>query len=241
MFDPVRRWTAASTSSRTTPRSRSSAAGQRVLRALAASPIRWWELGLAALHQRLVDPHVRLQVEADVGERDLGEVADRGPLAHRDHVRRRARPVWTIRGIASTWSFAVAPVACEIAVSRAFAPARARWRRHCARDLSAGIDRTPRRLVVVEDAAARVQPVAPQVRPDDGVPVRLRDGVRRDGRERRGLGLRHLGRLTEDLARRCLVHAHRRVDGADRLEQRSRRPAPTTSRLDRMLPTIAGQ
>ena len=34
------------------------------------------------------------------------------------------------------------------------------------------------------------------------------------------LVLRHLGRLAEDLARRRLVHADRRIDGADRLEQR---------------------
>ena len=81
-----------------------------------------------------------------------------------------------------------------------------------------------------------MQAVAAAVRADDEVAVGLRDAVRRHGRERRRLGLRHLGRLAEDLARRRLVDADAVVDRANRLEQRRDADRGELGRLDRMLP-----
>ena len=104
-----------------------------------------------------------------------------------------------------------------------------RDRRRAVRDLAREeVERPPRRLVVVEDPERGVQPVAAAVAAGDEVAVRLGDAVRGQRRERRLLGLRRLGGLAEDLARRRLVEADRRVDLADRLEQRrSRRPQRT--------------
>ena len=71
---------------------------------------------------------------------------------------------------------------------------------------------------------------------DDQVPIRLRDAVGRDGRERGFLRLRHLAGLAEDLARGGLVEPHLRVDQPDRLEQGSHADRRELRGQDGLLP-----
>ena len=106
-----------------------------------------------------------------------------------------------------------------------------------ARDLARQeVDRPQRRLVVVEDPAAREHPVALAVARGDEVGVRLRDAVRRE-RARRGLlGLRRLARLAEDLAGGSLVEADPGIDAADRLEHRRRPHRGELGGDDRLVP-----
>src|SRR5207302_10958021 len=81
------------------------------------------------------------------------------------------------------------------------------------------LQRTPRRLMVVENSGAGKEPVLAAVRVDDEMRVCLRDAVRRHRLERRLLCLRSFAWLTEDLAGRSLVEANGGIDGADRFQQ----------------------
>ena len=116
----------------------------------------------------------------------------------------------------------VAPVAPGLEIAEhelVLQPERDRCSR--ARDLARKeVERPPRRLVVVEDPAARMQPVAPAVARDDEMPVRLRHPVRASPARAASLCLRRLARLAEDLAGRGLVDADAVVDVPDRLQQR---------------------
>ena len=98
------------------------------------------------------------------------------------------------------------------------------------------VDRPERRLVVVEDPAAREHAVAPPVARGDEVRVGLGDAVRRQRARRRRLRLRRLARLAEDLARRRLVEADRGIDLPDRLEHRRRADGGELRRQDRLVP-----
>ena len=66
--------------------------------------------------------------------------------------------------------------------------------------------------------------------------VSLGDPVRRQRRERRRLVLGCLDGLAEDLARRRLVEANRRIDLADRLEHRRHADGGELGRLHRLVP-----
>ena len=94
-----------------------------------------------------------------------------------------------------------------------------------ARDL-AGDERAPAagRLVVEEDAVARVHAVRLAVVDRHPEPVQLRDAVRRARVERRLLRLRRLDDLAVQLRRRRLVEAHHLLEPArpDRVEQAQR-------------------
>ena len=98
------------------------------------------------------------------------------------------------------------------------------------------VDGPERRLVVVEDPAAREHPVAAAIGRRDEVRVRLRDAVGRHGARWRLLGLGRLARLAEDLARGRLVEADRRVDFSDRLQHRRHADRRELGRPDRLVP-----
>jgi hypothetical protein len=194
------------------------------------------QLRLSAL-ERVVDADVALPVEVEVPERAPGEVADRVRRPRSDHVVARLvllqhqphRP-HVVAG--------VSPVAARVQVAEHELLLEAkRDPRGAMGDLSRHeLERTPRRLVVVEDPRAGEEPVAAAVRADDEVGVRLRDAVRRERREGSLLGLRRLERLAEDLARRGLVEARLGRADPDRFEDRRRAHRGELGCLDGLVP-----
>ena len=178
------------------------------------------ELGFPAL-QGLVDANVLLPVEAHAIERALDELTDAVRLAGRDHVvvrlvllehePHRAHVIARIPPVAPC---------VEVADLELMLQAEADARGGVANLARDEVQRAARRLVVVEDSGGRVQPVPEAVAPGDEVAVRLRDAVRGQRSERSLLGLWHLARLAEDLARGRLVEADRVVGAPQSLEHR---------------------
>ena len=172
-------------------------------------------------YQRLIDANVLLPVETGTSEGALDELADAvgrpgrddvvvwlGLLEHEPH---RLDVIGGVTPVAAGLEVAQRHLALEAEADRS------RSVGHLPRH---EVEWTPRGLVVVEDPGGRVQPVLPAIAPGDEVRIRLRDAVRRDGREWRVLVLRHLSWLAEDLARGRLVEANLGVDTPDRLEER---------------------
>ena len=190
-----------------------------------------------AAPQRLVDANVVAPVEAEVLECALHEILDRVGDAGRDHVvvglvllQHQPHRADVVAG--------EAPVATGVEVAEEQSlvePERDPGRavRHLA---GQEVERAPRRLVVVEDAGRRVEPVPAPVRADDEERVRLRRPVRGQRRDGRVLGLRRLERLPEDLARRGLVDPRLGHDAANRLQQRGRPDGGELGRQHRLLP-----
>ncbi len=175
--------------------------------------------------ERRVAPNVVAPLEADVREGAFDEILHRVTLAGGDHVvvrlvllQHQPHGPDVVTG--------VAPVTARIEVAEHELVLEPEGDGCCGGGDLPGeeVERAAGRLVVVEDPARREQPVAAAVAARDEVTVCLRDAVRRERRERRRLVLGCLDRLAEDLARRRLIEANRRIDVPDRLEHaRSRR------------------
>ena len=189
---------------------------------LAPSPCRVAEqqVDLGGAHEPRIDHDVLLVVEAHVTERDLAELADRVRLARRDDVvvglLLLQHEPHRLDVIARE-----APVALRVEVAEA---ELARHPELDARDTVGDLarhelDAAPRRLVIEQDAVARVHAERLAVVERDVVAVDLGHAVWRARVEGRRLGLRHLVHLAEHLGGGRLIEARVRLHATDRLEQ----------------------
>ena len=171
--------------------------------------------------ERRVHADPALGADARRGERRLDQLADRPADAGREDVvagrvglqrqARAAHHVGRVRPVADRALVAQHQLVLE--------PERDRRRaaRHLARQEAHG---PPRRLVVVEDPGHREQPVALAQHADELVGGELGDPVGRARPLGRGLALRRLARVAEDLRRRRDEHAQLRVQAVRGGQQR---------------------
>ena len=138
--------------------------------------------------QRLVDTNVLLPVETDTSESALDELADAVGLPGRDDVvvwlgllEHEPHRLDVVGGVTPV------PAGIEIAERTSLSRPRLIAAAACVTFRVHEVERAARGLVVVEDPGGRVQPVLPAIAPGDEVCIRLRDAVRRDGREWRFL------------------------------------------------------
>src|SRR6266567_2500472 len=171
-------------------------------RRIADEPV---QLGRPSLERR-IDEDMALPVESEVVERALHQVANGVALAGRHDV-----VAWFVllqhQPDRANIVPCVPPVAPSIEITQDELVLKSERDRSCSRgDLAwQKLQRPARRLVVVEDSRARVEPVPAAVRVHDEMGVSLRYAVWRDRVRRRALGLRGLTRLAEDLTGRRLV------------------------------------